>query len=591
MAALNIRLLEEQCTQHEVDAIALLSSDFQGSEVPGEDFDMIASSFKIVTSNQNMWIFHPKYKARPLFLTDARYEAVVNLINAEGGLIKAGIYTKSGVVPVFREHINYTKDQKLKVGMDFRFLSEKTRQVYSKKLNLVSVNLNVFIPTNLKTILAIPSYYIDATVETKFSKILSRLESSGADLMLISGLEDGPYVLNARLESADDSPLHPGFFNYILVTKTDITIVSNSRDDFSYLKISLPVKAVPLAKFDVCLAALPAKQTILVNSEYLSAHYHALLQAAGHTLIEDRCVAELRENKSDKNMYLRMERANIVEGLALLKAFRIIKNSDPSLSEWEVSTTLTACRKLAAERVAEKNESFTKDYFRGDSFETIAAADANAGTIHYRPSEEKSALIEEYVLIDTGGQYYEGTTDTTRMVTMQNKMSLKMETAYAAVLKAVFATSTYEWPEENKEFTEVTDKARESLLATMNYTLPHGVSHGVGLYNSVHENVGADYQFLRPGHHISVEPGYYELDDHGVRVENVVRCEKKSSGKYGLTTITVVPHELHNMENYLTEEEMQYYWDYNEWCYRKLLEYMTDAEMAFFEDTYLKPRA
>jgi len=236
-------------------------------------------------------------------------------------------------------------------------------------------------------------------------------------------------------------------------------------------------------------------------------------------------------------------------------------------------TELDVERKLATFREA-------NIHYRGPSFETISATGAHGAIVHYRATEETNAPLTEgqLYLVDSGGQYLDGTTDVTRTVILGEPTS-EMRENYTRVLKGHIALASVRFP-DGTTGAELDVLARQHLWAAgRDYS--HGTGHGVGCYLSVHEGPTGiskrNNTLLKPGMVLSNEPGYYKEGHYGIRIENVqavveipeVSGEKQKT--YGFEPLTVVPMDqrLINAEM-LTEMERDWLNSYHQRVYNTL---------------------
>ena len=207
--------------------------------------------------------------------------------------------------------------------------------------------------------------------------------------------------------------------------------------------------------------------------------------------------------------------------------------------------------------------------FRGGSFDTISGAGPNGAIVHYRVTERTNRPLEfgSLLLLDSGGQYPDGTTDVTRTVAV-GQPSPEMRTHFTLVLKGHIALATARFP-KGTTGAQLDVLAREPLwTAGLDYA--HGTGHGVGCYLNVHEGPQAisprgGAAALQPGMVLSNEPGYYRTDQYGIRIENLMavveedRHPHQEQDFYGFETLTLAPIDLSLVSaSLLTEEELDW---------------------------------
>jgi Xaa-Pro aminopeptidase len=219
----------------------------------------------------------------------------------------------------------------------------------------------------------------------------------------------------------------------------------------------------------------------------------------------------------------------------------------------------------------------------GLSFDTISGSGPNGAVIHYKPDPStcRQITLDSIYLLDSGGQYYSGTTDITRTVHLGNSPSDYERKCFTAVLKGVISLASAVFPRGTKGI-QLDALARQHLWR-LGLDYRHGTGHGVGHYLNVHEGphsisyrAGADDADLRPGMVVTDEPGYYEDGKFGIRIENIlVVVEKETEFAFArclaFDTITLVPiqRELVGVAM-LTGEEVKWLNEYHEKCWSKV---------------------
>jgi Xaa-Pro aminopeptidase len=220
------------------------------------------------------------------------------------------------------------------------------------------------------------------------------------------------------------------------------------------------------------------------------------------------------------------------EGDILKDFLRIIKKDYKNYTEWSASELLSKMRG-------------TIDLYQGPSFETISAINDNGAIIHYRPSKDHDRpLCDGLYLIDSGGQYLDGTTDVTRTIALGEVKNPFHKTVYTAILKGMIDLSYAIFPKGTTG--SYIDILARRYLFELGLDYPHGTGHGVGSYLNVHEGPQSVSKYsnvpLEEGMLISNEPGYYKEGDFGIRIENMMRVVAK--GEFlGFETLTKVPFD------------------------------------------------
>ncbi|KAJ6637198.1 Xaa-Pro aminopeptidase 1, partial [Pseudolycoriella hygida] len=217
----------------------------------------------------------------------------------------------------------------------------------------------------------------------------------------------------------------------------------------------------------------------------------------------------------------------------------------------------------------------TQANYVSQSFKTISASGPNAAIIHYFPTAEtnRALSINETFLLDSGSHYLDGTTDITRTLHFGDPNDRQME-CYTRVLKGHIAVATAKFPYKTKG--HVLDSFARAHLWNVGLDYGHGTGHGIGAYLNVGEGPhsaavkhNVDDPGLRANMFMSNEPGYYEKDEFGIRLENIVRVvdSPKFAGFLELDTISFVPFQRKLIEtNLLTKTEVEWLNDYHAKC-------------------------
>lgn len=370
--------------------------------------------------------------------------------------------------------------------------------------------------------------YAGKSWQDKIEDLRKELDKKKAAGFVVSMLDEIAWLFNLR---GNDIAYNPVFFSYAIITPTTATLyVDESKLDPNAKAHLSGVRIRPYQEIFSDVAAMVKQEPSVNGSTTASAPKHkflistkaswALAQALGG---EENC-EEIRsligDAKAVKNpVELEgMRQCHIRDGAALIEYFAWLEHE---LVEKRASLDeVQAADKL--ESIRTRHEKFV-----GLSFDTISSTGANAAVIHYKPEPGNCAIIdpEKIYLCDSGAQYLDGTTDTTRTLHFGQPTDLERE-AYTLVLKGHIALDLAIFPKGTSGYA-LDALARQHLWASgLEYR--HGTGHGVGSYLNVHEGpigIGTRVQYtevpLAPGNVISNEPGYYEDGNFGIRIENV----------------------------------------------------------------------
>ncbi|KAL7787012.1 X-prolyl aminopeptidase [Trichoderma ceciliae] len=450
-------------------------------------------------------------------------------------------------------------DSTLITGSAAKKLAEKIRKSGGSDLVPLDVNLVDKVwaddrparPQQRITVLS--ERFAGKSVQSKLSDLYAELEKKRSPGVFISMLDEVAWLFNLR---GNDIPYNPVFFSYAVITPNGAALYVDES------KLDEECRA-HLAKYDV---AVKSYETFFHDAEQLHQQFIASAQNEGGSFLMsnkgswalkralggDTAVEEIRSPVGDAKAIKNetemggMRACHIRDGAALIEYFAWLE--DQLITQNAVLDEVQAADKL--EELRSKHENFV-----GLSFPTISSTGANAAVIHYGPERGNCAIIDPQAiyLCDSGAQYLDGTTDTTRTLHFGQPSEAERE-AYTLVLKGNIALDLAIFPKGTTGFA-LDCLARQHLWrAGLDYR--HGTGHGVGSFLNVHEGpigIGTRIQYtevpLAPGNVISNEPGYYEDGRFGIRIENIIMV-KEVQTKYafgdkpflGFEHVTMVPY-------------------------------------------------
>ena len=422
--------------------------------------------------------------------------------------------------------------------------------------------------------------------DEKIELIRAAMDEKKADYLLISDLTQTAWLLNLR---GADILYTPVFYSYILLGRDDVKlyVMDGALDRLSEKSGTSNGLPEGLGYVSVCpyddifrdIASIDTGKKIWIDPSAVS---YSLWVSADD---EDRIINEaspLALAKSVKNgtEISCTRNAHIRDGAAVTRFIKWIKETAGKETQTEISAAdhLEACRR-------EMEGCFDL------SFETISGYGPNGAIVHYAPSPETDLEIkpEGFLLVDSGGQYIDGTTDITRTIAV-GPLTQEMKDNYTYVLKGHIALARYKITPETTH-KQLDDASREALRSA-GLDFGHGVGHGVGHVLAVHEGPAGIRRKdepcgLVPGMIISDEPGVYIAGEYGIRIENeLLMTDGESKGYPAGTvvseTITCVPYEREAInKDLLTAEETEWINDYHKWVREVLLPYMDDEMKDF----------
>lgn len=297
-------------------------------------------------------------------------------------------------------------------------------------------------------------------------------------------------------------------------------------------------------------------------------------------VVTGRNLTALPKAIKDEAEIVAIRRAMHEDGVALVRFLNWLEHhKDKGITEMDVVETLLAYRK--------KGKDFVEE-----SFETIAGYGSNGAIIHYKPTEASHAKIEakSLLLLDSGGQYHDGTTDITRTIPM-GALTEEEKRDYTLVLKSHIALATSIFPRETRGY--ALDAITRVPLWQRAMDYKHGTGHGVGFFLGVHEGPQSISRGfidvpMEVGMVTSNEPGLYIAGSHGIRIESLILTipyEKNAFGEfYAFETLTLCPIDMRPvLPELLTDEEREWIESYNRHVFEELREELTVEERKTFE--------
>ncbi len=377
--------------------------------------------------------------------------------------------------------------------------------------------------------------YAGKTSVEKCAEVVVALPPQYAAL-LITAADQVSWLLNLRSHTLPDTPILRAF---ALLDRSGQATVYADYCSYSGIKplaaLFEDLKRYHGSTVGVDIATMPQKVLAMIPENV--------------KLSEDIChlVVNMKLAKNDVELE-GFKNAHIRDGVAVVKFLCWLENNWQGMTEWDVVQKLGEFRRHQA-------------LFFSDSFATIAAVGANAAIVHYQPSVAQSATLEEgrVLLIDSGAQYYDGTTDVTRTIALGN-VSDEIKKAFTYVLKAHMALAFALFPEGTPGY--ALDAVARSRLWAQGLDYAHGTGHGVGHFSNVHEGSFAissvQSSSIQKNYVTSNEPGYYQEGAFGVRIENMVYAlpaEKEPFLKF--KNLTLIPIDKRLIDKYLLDSDEQ----------------------------------
>lgn len=421
--------------------------------------------------------------------------------------------------------------------------------------------------------------YSGESAKSKLAKILSNANKQLADSVFISPLDEIAWTLNIRCNDVKYNPVATSYL-YVSPNGSTLFIDPVKLDDatIAYLA-SQGVSVMPYTSVKEFIANLP-NEKVLVEDAKLSV---VLTNMLGNRVVKGTSpVAVPKACKNDiqiAGIRAAMER----DGVALINVFMEIEKilaSGENLTELDVDALLLKYRSQS-------------DMFFDESFGSIVGYGPHGAIVHYEATEESSATIEPHglLLIDSGAQYFDGTTDITRTIALGAPTEMEKHD-FTLVMKGHIALGTAIFPEGTRG--AQLDALARQFLWKEGLSYLHGTGHGVGHFLNVHEgpqSIRLNYvpTPLMPGMITSNEPGLYRENIHGIRCENLVLTVPAMTTEFGeflkFETLTLFPFDLNLFEtSIMTESEIKWVNDYHAMVLSRLSPYLNAEQLAWLKE-------
>ena len=393
------------------------------------------------------------------------------------------------------------------------------------------------------------------------------------DYLFLNDLSSICWLLNIR---GGDVEYNPYVISFLLLSKKDreITLFTNPQNSESIVKDGITIK--PLIEFKTYFKQL-ARSNKIFQFDPNKAPIWCLNQVSDDYLIraEDPCL--MPKALKNKTEIQGIKDAHLQDGIALCKFLYWFENSPG-----EAKTEISAAEKLLSLRKE-------RELFQYESFPAISAYGANGAIIHYCPDNISNSNIghESLYLIDSGGQYLNGTTDVTRTICLSDNPSSELKEKFTIVLKAHIALAMQKFS-KNTTGSEL-DAITRSVMNNKGLDYPHGTGHGVGHFSGVHEGpacIGRKSDVkLQEKMLFSNEPGFYYEDKYGIRIENLMFVTCNNSDLLEFETITLAPMDVKLINfDLLDKYEISWLIKYHQKTYDKIAHYLNDSELRWMQE-------
>ena len=520
--------------------------------------------------------------------TDSRYflQAAQQLEGTGIKLMKEGIPG----TPEISEYIINSLPAGATVGIDGMQFSINAENSLRKELNAHDIKLDTTfrpadaiwtdrpaLPAN-KAFIHELKYSGEATAD-KISKILNAINQKGADSILVSALDELAWTLNLRGSDVKYNPVVTAFL-YLGKENSTLFIDEIKLDDKT--NAYLTANGISTAPYDgvaTFLSRLPETEKVLVDPASTSS---AMANPLGNRMVTEKSPIPLMKGVKNEVQIAGIHAAMKRDGVALVRAMMDIEqmlSEGKTLTEMEVGRILT------------RRRSEQPLYF-DDSFGTIAGYRGHGAIVHYEATPESDSTIEPdgLLLIDSGAQYLDGTTDITRTIALGSPTEDERHD-FTLVMKGHIALGSAIFPEGTRG--SQLDALARHFLWNEGKSYLHGTGHGVGHFLNVHEGpqnirLNENPATLVPGMLTSNEPGLYITDKYGIRCENLILTVPAFTTEFGnfykFETVTLFPFDIKLFDvNIMTEEEICWLNAYHKRVYDTLSPELNKQECEWLE--------
>lgn len=523
--------------------------------------------------------------------TDSRYflAAEEQLKGTEYQLMKIKIPGTPTIAEWLAQELSSETSPEVGVdGMVYSYNDTKSLMGELRKLGGITVRTN-FDPLNViwkdrpsipeNPIEIHPLQYAGESLESKILRIRKALCKQHADGILVSALDDIAWTLNLR---GTDVHCNPVFVSYLLISTDKISLFVDNAKISEDVREYLADNHVSVYIYNKVVDGLKdySEYNILLDGDETS--YFLWKTVKCQEIISAKSPIPFMKAIKNEVEIEGYRNAMLRDGVAMVKFLKWLKPAVASGEQTEISVD----RKLTYLRSEQR-------LFRDVSFDTIAGYQAHGAIVHYEATPETDVPLEPkgLILIDSGAQYVDGTTDITRTIAL-GPVTDEMKHVYTLVLKAHIQLELAKFP-DGASGTQIDALSRECMWRE-GFNFLHGTGHGVGSYLNVHEGphqIRMEWKPapLREGMTVTDEPGLYLAGKFGVRTENTLLIKKYCETEFGcflqMESLTLCPIDVTPIDvSMLLPEERNWLNDYHQAVYEKLAPYLEVDEVAWLKN-------
>lgn len=584
-----VEALRKLMAEKGIDAYVVPTADFHQSEYVGEHFKarQFITGFTgsygtavITRDDAGLW-------------TDGRYFFQATNEMAGSGIRLMKMFV--GDTPSVTEFLADAVPEGGTVGFDGRVLAMGEGQEFEEVLSAKNIKIDYSEdlidqiwedrpPLSEKPAFFLEEKYSGESTESKLKRVREKMKESGADVHIIASLDDTCWLLNVR---GDDIDFFPLMLSYSIVTMDSMELYVDERKLDDQIRAELAKNNVHIHPYNDIYEDIKKLDTSLTAMIDPMKMNYALYKNIPCKIVEAANPTILMKAMKNPVELENIKEAHIKDGIAITKFMYWVKTG----YDKEKITELSSVDKLTSLRAEQEG------YIR-DSFEPLCAFADHAAMMHYSPSEESDVQLKEgaFFLNDTGGGYYQGSTDITRTFVL-GSVDQEMKKYFTAVVRAMMRLSRAKFLYGCYGYN--LDILARGPIWDLDLDFQCGTGHGVGYLGNVHEPPTGFRWYIVPSkneHHqleegmvITDEPGIYEDGKFGIRIENEFIVRKGVQNKYGqfmhFETITFAPIDLDGIDpEEMSKDEREWLNNYHKDVYEKIGPHLTDEEREWLKE-------
>ena len=584
-----VEALRKLMAEKGIDAYVVPTADFHQSEYVGEHFKarQFITGFTgsygtavITRDDAGLW-------------TDGRYFFQATNEMAGSGIRLMKMFV--GDTPSVTEFLADAVPEGGTVGFDGRVLAMGEGQEFEEVLSAKNIKIDYSEdlidqiwedrpPLSEKPAFFLEEKYSGESTESKLKRVREKMKESGADVHIIASLDDTCWLLNVR---GDDIDFFPLMLSYSIVTMDSMELYVDERKLDDQIRAEMDKNNVHIHPYNDIYEDIKKLDTSLTAMIDPMKMNYALYKNIPCKIVEAANPTILMKAMKNPVELENIKEAHIKDGIAITKFMYWVKTR----YDKEKITELSSVDKLTSLRAEQEG------YIR-DSFEPLCAFADHAAMMHYSPSEESDVQLKEgaFFLNDTGGGYYQGSTDITRTFVL-GSVDQEMKKYFTAVVRAMMRLSRAKFLYGCYGYN--LDILARGPIWDLDLDFQCGTGHGVGYLGNVHEPPTGFRWYIVPSkneHHqleegmvITDEPGIYEDGKFGIRIENEFIVRKGVQNKYGqfmhFETITFAPIDLDGIDpEEMSKDEREWLNNYHKDVYEKIGPHLTDEEREWLKE-------